>query len=94
MSEPKEKPPAHRSKRGWQRILAGRLGVLAERDFGIFCAGYAMSLLGSATSEIALTFAVLGSGSAADLGYVFAGSVVPQVGAAAVAGAGSATFGA
>jgi MFS family permease len=80
MPESPEKPPEQRSKRGWQRIRAGRLGVLAKRDFGIFFAGYATSLLGSAMSRIALTFAVLASGgSAADLGYVFAAGVVPQV---------------
>jgi hypothetical protein len=61
------------------RILR-RLGPLTERNFRIFYAGYATSLLGSAMSAIALTFAVLDSGgSAADLGFVFAASVVPQV---------------
>jgi MFS family permease len=57
-----------------------RLGPLAERNFRVFYAGYATSLLGTAMSRIALTFAVLDSGgSAADLGYVFAANVVPQV---------------
>lgn len=57
-----------------------RLGPLAERNFRVFYAGYATSLLGTAMSRIALTFAVLASGgSAADLGYVFAANVVPQV---------------
>jgi MFS transporter len=57
-----------------------RLGVLAERDFRRFYAGYATSLLGSAMSAVALTFAVLGSGgSATDLGFVFAAGVIPQV---------------
>jgi MFS family permease len=60
----------------WRR----RLGPLAERNFRVFYAGYATSLLGSAMSAIALTFAVLDNGgSAADLGYVFAADVVPQV---------------
>lgn len=41
---------------------------------------YTTSLLGTAMSRIGLTFAVLDSGgSAADLGYVFAASVFPQV---------------
>jgi hypothetical protein len=46
----------------------------------MFYAGYATSLLGSAMSAIALTFAVLGSGgSPAELGCVFAAGVIPQV---------------
>ncbi len=46
----------------------------------MFYAGYATSLLGSAMSTVALTFAVLGSGgSPAELGFVFAADVVPQV---------------
>src|SRR6185437_6865909 len=60
---------------------ARRLRLLAaERNFRIFFAGYSTSLLGTAMSRIALTFAVLDSGgTAADLGYVFAASVFPQV---------------
>jgi MFS family permease len=51
-----------------------------QRDFLIFYIGYSTSLLGTAMSRIALTFAVLDSGgTAADLGYVFAASVFPQV---------------
>ena len=51
-----------------------------QRDFRVFYIGYTTSLLGTAMSRIALTFAVLDSGgSAADLGYVFAASVFPQV---------------
>lgn len=54
--------------------------VLGERNFRVFYVGYATSLLGSAMSRIALTFAVLDAGgSPADLGFVFAASVVPQV---------------
>jgi MFS family permease len=90
MSEPEEKPPDQHSKcarqpiltghLGWPRPLAGRLGLLAERDFAVFYAGYVTSLFGSTMSRIALTFAVLDSGgSAADLGYVSAASVVPLV---------------
>jgi Major Facilitator Superfamily len=61
-------------------MRSGRLGVLAERDFRVFYAGYVTSLLGSAMADIALTFAVLDSGgSAADLGFVFAASVVPLI---------------
>jgi MFS family permease len=60
----------------WRR----RLGPLAERNFRVFYAGYATSLLGTSMSRIALTFAVLDNGgSAAELGYVFAANVVPQV---------------
>ncbi|HXS62522.1 MAG TPA: MFS transporter [Streptosporangiaceae bacterium] len=60
---------------------ARRLRLLAgERNFRIFYAGYSTSLLGTAMSRIALTFAVLDSGgTAADLGYVFAATVFPQV---------------
>jgi Major Facilitator Superfamily len=56
------------------------MGPLTERNFRVFYAGYATSLLGTSMSRIALTFAVLDNGgSAADLGYVFAANVVPQV---------------
>jgi len=51
-----------------------------QRDFRVFYLGYTTSLLGTAMSRIALTFAVLDSGGTpADLGYVFAASVFPQV---------------
>src|SRR5260370_31401038 len=60
-------------------ISNGRLALLAERNSLAFYVGYAISLLGSAMSTIALTFAVLGDGgSAGDLGYVFAAAVVPE----------------
>ncbi len=69
-----------RSKSIQHSPLAKRLGPLRERNFRVFYAGYATSLLGSAMSSIALTFAVLGDGGdAADLGFVFAADVVPQV---------------
>jgi len=59
---------------------AARLAVLREQRFRRFYAGYATSLLGSAMSSVALAFAVLSEGgSAADLGYVFAAGVIPQV---------------
>jgi len=54
--------------------------VLRERNFRWFYCGYVTSLLGTSMSGVALAFAVLdGGGSAADLGYVFAAEVVPQV---------------
>jgi hypothetical protein len=66
------------SKRGVG--ISARLGPFAGRNFRIFYAGYATSLLGSAMSAIALTFAVLENGGGpADLGVVFAAKVVPQV---------------
>jgi len=56
------------------------LTLFAERNFRVFFAGYATSLLGSAMSPIATTFAVLGQhGSPAELGFVMAAGVVPQV---------------
>lgn len=59
---------------------AGRLAVLGEREFRVFYAGNTISLVGSAMSPVALTFAVLRSGgSTTGLGIVFAASVVPQV---------------
>jgi hypothetical protein len=62
------------------RLGAGKLALLRERDFRRFYAGYATSLLGSAMSTVAVTFAILGGGgSAGDLGYVFAAGVIPQV---------------
>jgi len=68
------------SQPGRRHLAAARLGPFAERNFRVFFAGYATSLLGSAMSALALTFAVLGSGGGpADLGFVFAASVVPQV---------------
>jgi MFS family permease len=70
---------ANRSKR-WRYLNSnGGIALLAERNFRVFYASYALSLLGSAMAAIALTFAVLGDGgSAADLGYVFAAAVVPE----------------
>jgi hypothetical protein len=54
--------------------------VLREPNFRRFYAGYVTSLFGTSMSTVALAFAVLdGGGSAADLGYVFAAGVVPQV---------------
>jgi hypothetical protein len=71
-------PQRSKSRKG--RLRHGRLAIFAEREFRVFYVGYVTSLTGSAMSEIALTFAVLDSGGTpADLGYVFAASVVPQV---------------
>jgi MFS family permease len=59
---------------------AERAAVLRGRDFRRFYTGYVTSLLGTAMSAVAVTFAVLDSGgSAADLGYVMASGIVPQV---------------
>src|SRR4051812_30750427 len=54
-----------------------RLGPLQERQFALLYAGQAVSLLGDALVPIALAFAVLDlTGSATDLGLVFAAQVV------------------
>jgi predicted MFS family arabinose efflux permease len=54
--------------------------VLRERNFRRFFIGYATSLLGTSMSVVAVAFAVLDSGGTeADLGYVFAAGIVPQV---------------
>ncbi len=54
--------------------------MLREPNFRRFYVGYVTSLFGTSMSTVALAFAVLdGGGSAADLGYVFAAGVVPQV---------------
>jgi MFS family permease len=54
--------------------------VLREPAFRRFYTGYAASLLGTAMSSVALAFAVLDNGGTpADLGYVFAARIVPQV---------------
>jgi hypothetical protein len=60
--------------------IGRRAGVLRERNFRRFFVGYATSLLGTSMSAVAVAFAVLDSGgTAADLGYVFAAGIVPQV---------------
>ena len=54
--------------------------MLRGRAFRRFFIGYATSLLGTSMSAVAVTFAVLDSGgSAADLGYVMAARILPQV---------------
>jgi MFS family permease len=63
------------------KFRAGKLGVLAGRDFRRFYVGYSASLLGTAMSSVAIAFAVLGNGgTATDLGVVFAANIVPMVG--------------
>jgi MFS family permease len=61
-------------------MIGRRAGVLRERNFRRFFVGYTTSLLGTSMSAVAVAFAVLDSGgTAADLGYVFAAGIVPQV---------------
>lgn len=63
-------------RRGWRH----RAGVLRERNFRRFYAGYVTSLLGTSMSTVAVAWAVLASGGGATgLGYVMAANVVPQV---------------
>jgi len=60
--------------------LRHRAGVLRGRAFRRFFIGYATSLLGTSMSAVAVIFAVLDNGgSAADLGYVMAARILPQV---------------
>jgi MFS family permease len=55
-------------------------GVLGERNFRVFFAGYATSLIGTFMVPVALTFAVLAhGGTTADVGYVLAAQTVPLV---------------
>lgn len=62
------------------KVAVNRLAPLHERNFRRFYAGYVTSLLGTSMSGVATIFAVLGSGgTAADLGYVAAAGIVPQV---------------
>jgi hypothetical protein len=62
------------------KVAVNRLAPLRERNFRRFYAGYVTSLLGTSMSGVAVIFAVLGSGgTAAELGYVAAAQIVPQV---------------
>jgi predicted MFS family arabinose efflux permease len=73
-------PPnaGHRAKLA--RAIAQRTVVLRGRNFRRFYIGYATSLLGTSMSAVGVTFAVLdGGGTPADLGYVMAARIVPQV---------------
>lgn len=56
------------------------LGALREREFRLLFTGQLISLLGDGFTAIALAFAVLdATGSARDLGFVFAARTVPLV---------------
>ncbi|HVC88006.1 MAG TPA: MFS transporter [Gaiellaceae bacterium] len=63
--------------------MTGRLdsfGALRERPFRLLFTGQIISLLGDSFTSIALAFAVLDlTGSATDLGYVFAAKTIPLV---------------
>ena len=73
----KGRPPATASRLAG---LARRASVLRERNFRRFYTGYVTSLLGTSMSAVAVIFAVLGNGgSAADVGYVIAARILPQV---------------
>jgi MFS family permease len=68
--------------------LQRRAGLLRERNFRRFYAGYVTSLLGSSMSTVAIAFAVLDSGGrATGLGFVFTAGVVSQVVMLPLAGA-------
>ena len=63
------------------------LAALRERQFRLLFTGQLISLLGDSFSGIALAFAVLDlTGSATDLGYVFAARTIPLVGFLLVGG--------
>jgi predicted MFS family arabinose efflux permease len=62
------------------RVSAGRLGVLAERDFRFVFLAAAVSQIGDQMMPVAIAFAVLDlTGSPADLGYVLAAGTAPLV---------------
>ena len=62
-------------------------GALRERQFRLLFTGQIVSLLGDAITGVALAFAVLDlTGSATDLGYVFAAKTIPLVGFLLVGG--------
>ncbi len=55
-------------------------GALRERQFRLLFTGQIVSLFGDAVTSVALAFAVLDlTGSATDLGYVFAAKTIPLV---------------
>jgi MFS family permease len=68
---------AERGRLAGTRLI--RLEPLHEREFRLLFAGQLVSLIGSAMAPIALAFAVLGFGSASDLGLVLAAGWVPQI---------------
>src|SRR5439155_10106600 len=55
------------------------LGPLRGREFRLLFSGQLISLAGSAMAPSALAFAVLGIGTASDLGLVLAAAWVPQI---------------
>lgn len=60
--------------------LPESLAPLRRRDFRLLFVGQAVSLIGDGMLSVALAFAVLDlTGSASDLGYVFAARAVPMV---------------
>lgn len=62
------------------KYFSERLAVLRVRDFRLFYAGYATSLLGTAMSSVAVAFAFLGSGgTATGLGVVFTANIAPMI---------------
>ena len=64
-----------------------RLGVLGIRNFRLLFLGQATSSFGDRLAPIAITFAVLDlTGSASDLGFVFAAQTAPMLLLVAVAG--------
>lgn len=76
----RSKYPRMNSLADRRNALARRAVLFRGRNFRRFYVGYTTSLIGSSMSAIAVTFAVLDSGGTApDLGYVFAASVLPQV---------------
>ena len=61
-------------------LIAGRLGALEEREFGILWLGQATSALGSSLVPVALAFAVIDlTGSASALGLVLSAALVSRI---------------
>ena len=68
-------------------MLGNSFDALRERQFRLLFTGQLVSLLGDAITGVALAFAVLDlTGSATDLGYVFAAKTIPLVGFLLVGG--------
>jgi MFS family permease len=76
-------PDANHAGGGKDRLVArfaAKASVLRGRNFRRFYLGQVSSLLGTSMSAVAVTFAVLDNGgSAADVGYVIAARILPQV---------------